>query len=145
LRSISQAGSSRNGSNRHFDKSPEARREKRDEARLLLLNGIDPGALRKQTKLIATLGSGNTFGAIADEFIIKKFQKEGRSNVTIIKTRWLLTKFAAISKRPIKEITTQEILAALAAHPAGGAAASVKPTGRPDRCERRRVRQNGGT
>jgi integrase len=88
-------------------------REKRDEARLQLRNGIDPGALRKQTKLIATLGSGNTFGAIADEFIIKKFQKEGRSDVTIIKTRWLLTKFAAISKRPIKEITPQEILAAL--------------------------------
>lgn len=88
-------------------------REKRDEARLQLRNGIDPGALRKQTKLIATLGSGNTFGTIADEFIEKKFQKEGRSEVTIAKTQWLLTKFAAISKRPIKDITPQEVLAAL--------------------------------
>ena len=88
-------------------------RDKRDEARLQLRNDIDPGALRQQTKLIATLGSGNTFGAIAEEFIEKKFCKEGRADQTITKTRWQLTKFKPIAKRPIAEIKPQEILAAL--------------------------------
>lgn len=88
-------------------------RDKRDEARLQLRNDIDPGALRQQTKLIATLGSGNTFGAIAEEFIEKKFCKEGRADQTVTKTRWQLTKFKPIAKRPIAEIKPQEILAAL--------------------------------
>jgi integrase len=88
-------------------------RDKRDEARLQLRNDIDPGALRQQTKLIATLGSGNTFGAIAEEFIEKKFCKEGRADQTVTKTRWQLTKFKSIAKRPIAEIKPQEILAAL--------------------------------
>jgi hypothetical protein len=51
-------------------------RDKRDKERLQLRNDIDPGALRQQTKLIATSGSGNTFVAIAEEFIEKNFARK---------------------------------------------------------------------
>jgi integrase len=88
-------------------------RKQRDEARSQMGGGVDPGLQRQQDKLIAKLGAGNTFGAIAEEFIEKKFCKEGRAEQTVTKVRWQLTKFKSIAKRPVAEIKPQEILAAL--------------------------------
>ncbi len=88
-------------------------RSKRDEARAQLHDGSDPGALQKQKKLIASIGSGNTFIALADEFIEAKIVREGFSQETINKTRWLLAHLDAIAKRPVADIKPIEILAVL--------------------------------
>jgi integrase len=88
-------------------------RGKRDEARKLLVAGIDPGAQRRIDKLGKALQAANTFQAIADEYIAKK-AREGLAQVTLAKARWLLSLLAPkIGSRPIVEITVPELLAAL--------------------------------
>src|SRR5215470_13694051 len=54
-------------------------REKRDEARRLLADNIDPSMQRRLEKL--TAASGNTFRAVAEELLLK-FEREGRAEVT---------------------------------------------------------------
>ena len=50
-------------------------REKRDEARRLLADHIDPSTHRRLEKL--TAASGNTFRAVAEE-VLAKLEREGR-------------------------------------------------------------------
>lgn len=90
----------------------EARR-KRDDARALLRNGIDPSAERRREKLKAVLGAANTFGGIADEFIATKLVSEGKATVTVAKARWLSSLLAPLARRPIAEIKPIEVLAVL--------------------------------
>lgn len=88
-------------------------RSKRDEARKLLAGGTDPGAQKRLEKLNRAVGSANTFQAIADEYITKK-EREGLAAVTVAKARWLLERLAVkIGRRPIAEITVQELLVPL--------------------------------
>lgn len=85
-------------------------REKRDEARRLLLDGTDPSAKRKQEKIAAATVGRNTFGVIAAELIARK-EAENAAGSTLSKNRWLLEDLAApLAKRPITEITAAEIL-----------------------------------
>lgn len=44
-------------------------RARRDEAKRLLVNGIDPSDKRKDDKAAARLAAGTTFGLVAGEFI----------------------------------------------------------------------------
>lgn len=73
-------------------------REKRDEARRLLDQGIDPAAQRREAKA-AHIGAhgaaSDTFGAVADEWFalyVKEMEDSGRalSSETIHKIEWLL-------------------------------------------------------
>ncbi len=74
----------------------EARR-RRDEARALLRDGVDPGVERKRAKLIAELSAANTFGAVAEEYIEQKLVKDGKAPVTIEKNRFFLRHLKAIA------------------------------------------------
>jgi integrase len=86
-------------------------REKRDDARRLLADNIDPSMQRRLEKL--TAASGNTFRAVAEE-VLAKLKREGRAEVTLGKKRWLLDfAYPAIGERPIAEITAPELLAVL--------------------------------
>ena len=86
-------------------------REKRDEAKRLLADNIDPSTQRRLEKL--TAASGNTFRAVAEEVLVK-LEREGRTDVTLAKKRWLLDfAYPAIGERPIGEITAPEVLAVL--------------------------------
>ena len=77
-------------------------REKRDEAKRLLADNIDPATQRRLEKL--TAASGNTFRAVAEE-VLAKLEREGRAAVTLAKKRWLLDfAYPAIGERPIGEI-----------------------------------------
>ncbi|HET7086035.1 MAG TPA: integrase arm-type DNA-binding domain-containing protein [Rhizomicrobium sp.] len=88
-------------------------RNRRDAARKLLGDGVDPGAQKKVDKLAKALSAANTFQAIADEYIAKK-EREGLAQVTLEKARWLLKLLALkIGSRPISEISVPELLAAL--------------------------------
>jgi integrase len=86
-------------------------REKRDEAKRLLADNIDPSTQRRLEKL--TVATRNTFRAVAEEVLVK-LEREGRADVTLAKKRWLLD-FAnpAIGERPVAEITAPEVLSVL--------------------------------
>jgi integrase len=86
-------------------------REKRDEAKRLLADNIDPSMQRRLEKL--TAASGNTFRAVAEEVLVK-LEREGRADVTLAKKRWLFDfAYPAIGERPIAKITAPELLAVL--------------------------------
>lgn len=88
-------------------------RAKRDEARKTAETGSDPSVLKRQARIAKRIASGNTFGAIAEEYI-SKLEAEHKADVTIGKTRWLLSKLMpALGTRPIAEITPHELLAVL--------------------------------
>lgn len=85
-------------------------RGKRDEAKKLLLSGVDPSAKRKEEKIAAVTAARTTFGLIAEEYI-ERMQDKAAAEATVVKTKWLLEDLAKpIANRPIKEITSAEIL-----------------------------------
>lgn len=85
-------------------------RMKRDEAKAVLASGVDPARKREQDRITAQINAANTFGAIASEYIAR-LEQGGASESTISKNRWLLEHLAQpLTKRPIAEITSAEIL-----------------------------------
>lgn len=54
-------------------------RAKRDDAKRLLVEGIDPSADKKRKAIAAAIQANNTFGAVAREFL-DKLDKEGGAN-----------------------------------------------------------------
>jgi integrase len=88
-------------------------RIKRDAAKKLLSNGVDPSIERKTERRVAQMSRRNTFKAIADE-LMDKFKAEGDAQSTLNKKQWLLD-FAnkEFGNRPIAEIKALEILEVL--------------------------------
>jgi hypothetical protein len=90
------------------DVSLKRAREKRDEARRLLADGVDPSVRRKSDQQ----SQAETFEAIAREWLTLRAKTSAA--VTMQKARWLLEMiFPRIGKRPIREVTPPELLAAL--------------------------------
>ncbi|MEO9469946.1 integrase arm-type DNA-binding domain-containing protein [Parasphingorhabdus sp.] len=95
------------------DVSLKEARKRRDEARTLLANRVDPASVKREQSKSAKREAANTFQAIADEFI-EKSAKEGKAAVTIKKTRWLLSLMEPdLGNRPITEITPADLLETL--------------------------------
>jgi integrase len=88
-------------------------RMKRDDAKKLLADGIDPSVERKEERRNARIARSNTFEAVAHE-LMDKFEAEGDASATLKKKRWLLD-FAVkeFGRRPIVELKAPEILDAL--------------------------------
>jgi hypothetical protein len=88
-------------------------RTKRDNAKRLLADGIDPSVERKAERRQARIARSNTFEAVADE-LMDKFRAEGDAPTTLKKKQWLLD-FAnkEFGKRPVAELKAPEILDAL--------------------------------
>jgi integrase len=88
------------------DVSLKSARERRDEARRLIAEGVDPGIQRKTKKIAAA----NTFKAIAQEWL--ELQSKTFSPATIEKARWTFEDLINpyIGSRPIHEITVPELL-----------------------------------
>jgi integrase len=85
-------------------------REKRQELKALLQDGIDPGAKAKSDKEKRRALLEDTFSAIAQEYLARG-EREGRAAITISKKRWLLGMAEAdLGQRPIREISAAEIL-----------------------------------
>ena len=85
-------------------------RKKRDEAKKLLSEGIDPSQQRRMDKLRAAAAAQNTFGGVATEYLAN-MEANKLSERTLEKNRWLLEGLAApLSRRPIAEITPAELL-----------------------------------
>lgn len=88
-------------------------RERRDEARKLLANGIDPGEHKKAQKASALDLSANTFEAVARKWMALKSTKWAQSHSAKIMSRLERDVFPWIGKKPIKTITRPEVIATL--------------------------------
>jgi integrase len=86
-------------------------RASRDTARAAVRSGRDPVADRKLEKQHAELSAGNTFGAIAREWLDHHRLK--LAAITISKAEWMIGLVPALEDRPIRELSAPEILAAL--------------------------------
>ncbi|MBS0416940.1 MAG: tyrosine-type recombinase/integrase [Proteobacteria bacterium] len=90
------------------DVSLKRAREKRDEARRLLADGVDPNVQRKTERAAST----ETFEAIGREWLAHRAKTTAA--ITQQKATWLLEQiFAEIGSRPIREVAAPELLAAL--------------------------------
>jgi hypothetical protein len=81
-------------------------RLKRDEARRLIAQGIDPSAHRKGERAASSI----TFGAVVTDYIAK-LKAEGAAESTLSKNAWLLEDLASpLTRKPLIEITPADIL-----------------------------------
>jgi integrase len=86
-------------------------RSLREGAKALLRKGIDPSAHRQIAK--HSLNGATTFQAVAEEWLTK-LEREGLTEATLTKSRWLLGfAYPDIGARPVGEITPPELLTAL--------------------------------
>lgn len=83
-------------------------RERRDNARKLLANGVDPSQHRRATKAAGIERAGNSFEVISREWLAKR---DWVPNYTAKVTAWLDNDvFPYIGSRPIAELTAPEFL-----------------------------------
>lgn len=85
-------------------------RKRRDDARALLANGVDPGAQKKAATVAAKLSAASAFKSVGDEYL-DKAAREGRVAVTIGKSRWLPGLMESdLGSMAIAEIRPQDLL-----------------------------------
>lgn len=105
-------------------------REKREQARSSIAAGRDPAHGRRIERLTRGAALGDTFGELAKE-LIANMQREGRAQVTIDTTQWMLEfAYPYIGERPIAEITAAEVLVALKSVEARGRYETAQRLGR---------------
>ncbi|HSC11103.1 MAG TPA: integrase arm-type DNA-binding domain-containing protein [Rhodanobacteraceae bacterium] len=91
------------------DVSLKKARERRDDARKLIADGIDPGDKRKAE----SLAGADTFEAIAVEWMEQTRAKRATKTNETIKTRLERDLFPWLGRRPINDIKGPELLMAL--------------------------------
>jgi len=96
-------------------------RDKRDEARQLLAQGIDPGAHRKATKAAAASSAANSFEVVAHEWYDKFSLEWSDGTKRGVKQRLERDIFPWLGSRPIAEVSAPELLATLRRVEARGA------------------------
>lgn len=88
-------------------------RVQRESTRRLLAEGKSPAREKAVKKAEAISNGANTFGAIADEYL-QKMGRDQRAQPTITKNAWMMRELSAdLSDRPIREITSADVLAVL--------------------------------
>lgn len=90
-----------------------AARERREQAKKLLRDSIDPSAKRQDDRALLAEQAKETFSTLCEEFLSREAQK-GKAAHTVAKLRWLLTDLAApLRDRPIRQITAGDALTVL--------------------------------
>jgi len=91
-------------------------RAARDAARRQLAHAIDPNVAKRQARVEASIRASNSFASVAEELIEKK-AREGLAEPTLEKMRWFVKLMGAdFGKRPVTDITPQELLHELQKH-----------------------------
>lgn len=91
-------------------------RAARDAARRQLAHAIDPNVAKRQARIEASIRASNSFASVAEELIEKK-AREGLVEPTLEKMRWFVKLMGAdFGKRPVTDITPQELLHELQKH-----------------------------
>jgi integrase len=88
-------------------------RERRDEARRRLADGIDPSEHRKATKAAGIERAANSFESVAREWFSKQKPTWNDAHADRILSRFERDVFPWIGARPIAEVTAPELLTAL--------------------------------
>ncbi|MDE0855697.1 MAG: tyrosine-type recombinase/integrase [Nevskia sp.] len=88
-------------------------RSRRDDARRLLSDGIDPGLLRAQTKLRQLAASADSFEAVGREWFAKFSPHWAKSHADKVIRRLELYVFPWLGKRPIGELEPLDVLSVL--------------------------------
>ncbi len=88
-------------------------RERRDDAKRLLANGIDPSEQRKAHRAIVTERAANSFEAVAREWFAAFSPKWVKGHSDKILRRLERNVFPQIGGRPIADITSKEMLTIL--------------------------------
>ena len=88
-------------------------RDRRDEMRKLVADGIDPSAARKQEKLMALDAALNTFEAVAREWCEKHSPNWEASYSVKLLARLEANVFPWLGHRPIRDIKAPELLSVL--------------------------------
>lgn len=93
------------------DVSLKNARTRREEARTLLADGIDPGEARKADERTKAAAADNSFAAVAAEWL----GKQHMAPATLEKARWTFEDLTNpyIGHRPVSEIDAPEMLALL--------------------------------
>ena len=100
-------------------------RKRRDAARELLADGVDPNTAKKEEKAVKLAASANTFEIVAREWL-KKTANDRMTNTQAKVTTWLEKDvFPYIGKMPISTIGPRDVLAALRHMEGRGALDSV--------------------
>ncbi|MDA1108163.1 MAG: integrase arm-type DNA-binding domain-containing protein [Proteobacteria bacterium] len=103
------------------DISLSAARERREQARKLLANGADPGAVKQAQKAAITALAENSFELVAREWFSKHTPNWKKNHSSKIIRRLEVDIFPWLGARPIGEITAPELLAAIRRIEARGA------------------------
>lgn len=82
-------------------------RERREEARALLADGIDPGQQRQAERE----ARADTFAAVAADWLER--QRASMTTGTVEKAQWQLSLVPDLAPRPVSELTAPEVLRAL--------------------------------
>jgi integrase len=91
-------------------------RAARDAARRQLAHAVDPNVAKRQARIEASIRASNSFATVAEELIDKK-TREGLAEPTLEKMRWFLKLLGPdFGKRPVTDITPQELLHELRKH-----------------------------
>lgn len=85
-------------------------RERRDKARKLVEQGIDP-AFAKQQEKAAALAESDTFEAVALEWFAKQEPTWAKSHASRLKARLVRLVFPFIGHLPVKDVGAPEVLA----------------------------------
>lgn len=96
-------------------------RERRDEARRLLAEGIDPGEHRKAARAMKEERAANSFEAVAREWFAKHLADKADTHRDKVIRRLEKDVFPWLGGRPIAEITAPELLATIRRIEARGA------------------------
>ena len=88
-------------------------RDRRDAARKLLANGVDPGAVKKAQKAAGISAADNSFEVVGREWLAKFSKNWKETHTYTIRTRLVNDVFPWIGARPIREISAPELLAVL--------------------------------
>jgi len=88
-------------------------REKRDDARRLLADGVDPGENKKAQRSARRELVANSFEVVAREWIAKQLPKWAQSQAKKVSSIFENNLFPWIGSRPIAEIKPPEILVTL--------------------------------
>lgn len=107
------------------DVSLATARKRRDEARKLLAEGIDPSQAKRDDRNAKTAAAEQTFEAVANQWLLKIAPT--RSTSTQEKVKGWLDKnvFPVIGKKPIANIKPRDVLAAVQKMEARGAVESA--------------------
>jgi len=95
------------------DTGLKAARASRDEARKLLADGVDPGALRKATKAADSALISDTFEAVAREWYDKAYANKAESTREKTMTRLVQDVFPIIGHMPVASIEPAHIRAVI--------------------------------